>query len=62
MQKRHYSELDKWLVCGKKSKKYEIYTKFVHKLFSSPSIILMIRSRRMRWAGHVARMGDKRNV
>jgi hypothetical protein len=26
-------------------------------LFSSPSIIRIIRSRRMRWAGHVARMG-----
>jgi hypothetical protein len=29
---------------------------------SSPSIIRMIKSRRMRWAGHVARMGDKRNA
>jgi hypothetical protein len=31
-------------------------------LYSSPSIIRIIKSRRMRWAGHVARMGDKRNV
>jgi hypothetical protein len=29
-------------------------------LYSSPSIIRIIRSRRMRWAGHVARMGEKR--
>jgi hypothetical protein len=29
--------------------------------YSSPSIIKMITSRRMRWAGHVARMGAKRN-
>jgi hypothetical protein len=29
---------------------------------SSPSIIRMIKSRRMRWAGHVARMGEKRNA
>jgi hypothetical protein len=29
--------------------------------YSSPSIIRMIKSRRMRWAGHVARMGEKRN-
>jgi hypothetical protein len=31
-------------------------------MYSSPSIIRMIKSRRMRWAGHVARMGEKRNA
>jgi hypothetical protein len=32
-------------------------------LYSSPSIIRMMKSRRrMRWAGHVARMGEKRNT
>jgi hypothetical protein len=31
-------------------------------LYSSPSIIRMIKSRRMRWAGHVARMGEERNA
>jgi hypothetical protein len=31
-------------------------------MYSSPSIIRIIKSRRMRWAGHVARMGEKRNV
>jgi hypothetical protein len=31
-------------------------------LYSSPSIIRIIKSRRMRWTGHVARMGDKRNA
>jgi hypothetical protein len=30
-------------------------------LYSSPSIIRMIKSRRMRWAGHVARRGERRN-
>jgi hypothetical protein len=30
--------------------------------YSSPSIIRIIKSRRMRWVGHVARMGEKRNV
>jgi hypothetical protein len=33
----------------------------LHNLYSSPSVIRMIKSRRMRWAGHVARMGEKRN-
>jgi hypothetical protein len=31
-------------------------------LYSSPSIIRIVKSRRMRWAGQVARMGEKRNV
>jgi hypothetical protein len=31
-------------------------------VYSLPSIIKMIKSRRMRWAGHVSRMGEKRNV
>jgi hypothetical protein len=31
-------------------------------LYSSPSIIRIIKSRRMRWAGHVAGMGEKRNA
>jgi hypothetical protein len=29
----------------------------LHKLYFSPSIIRVIKSRRMRWAGHAARMG-----
>jgi hypothetical protein len=33
----------------------------LHNLYCSPSII-RIKSRRMRWAGHVARMGEKRNA
>jgi hypothetical protein len=34
----------------------------LHNLYSSPSIIRMIKSRRVRWAGHVARMGEERNA
>jgi hypothetical protein len=34
----------------------------LHNLYSSPDIIREIKSRRMRWAGHVARMGEGRNV
>jgi hypothetical protein len=33
----------------------------LHNLYSSPSIIRRIKSRRMRWARHVTRMGEKRN-
>jgi hypothetical protein len=32
----------------------------LHNLYSSPDIIRQIKSRRMRWAGHVARMGEGR--
>jgi hypothetical protein len=32
-----------------------------HNLYSSPNIIKMIKSRRLRWAEHVARMGATRN-
>jgi hypothetical protein len=31
-------------------------------LYSSPSIIRIMKSRRMRWAGHVARMWEKRKA
>jgi hypothetical protein len=31
----------------------------LHNLYSSPIIIRMIKSRSMRWAGHVARMGRR---
>jgi hypothetical protein len=34
----------------------------LHNLYSSPSIIRVINSRRMRRAGHIARMGEKRNA
>jgi hypothetical protein len=34
----------------------------LHNLFSSPNIISMLKSRRMRWVGHVVRMGTKRNA
>jgi hypothetical protein len=33
----------------------------LHNSYSSPSIVRMIKSRRMRWAGHVARLRGERN-
>jgi hypothetical protein len=34
----------------------------LHNMYSSPNIIRMMKSRRMRWAGHVAHMKTKRNA
>jgi hypothetical protein len=34
----------------------------LHGLYSSPSIVRLIKARRMRWAGHVARMGEVRGA
>jgi hypothetical protein len=34
----------------------------LHSLYSSPNIVRVIKSRRMRWAGHVPRMGEGRGV
>jgi hypothetical protein len=33
----------------------------LHNLYSSPNVIRQIKSRRWRWVGHVARMGEERN-
>jgi hypothetical protein len=38
----------------------ELHNEDLHDLYSSPSIIRIIKSRRMRWAGHVGRMGNKK--
>jgi hypothetical protein len=40
----------------------KVHNKELHDLYSSPSIIRIIKSWRMRWAGHVARKGEKRNA
>jgi hypothetical protein len=37
----------------------KLHNEELHILYSSPSIIRMINSRRIRWAGHVARMGRR---
>jgi hypothetical protein len=38
----------------------KLHNETLHNLYSSPNIIRIIKSRR--WAGHVARMGEKRNA
>jgi hypothetical protein len=40
----------------------KLHNEELHNLYSSLSIIRIIKSRRMRWAGHVARMGEMGNV
>jgi hypothetical protein len=40
----------------------KLHNVVLHNLYSSPDIIRQIKSRRMRWAGHVARMGEGRNL
>jgi hypothetical protein len=40
----------------------KLHNEELRDLYSSPSIIRIIKSMRMRWAGHVARMGEKRNA
>jgi hypothetical protein len=40
----------------------KLHNEELHDLYSSPSIIGIIKVRRMRWVGHVARMTEKRNV
>jgi hypothetical protein len=37
----------------------KLYNEELRDLYSSPSIIRIIKSRRMRWVGHVARMGRR---
>jgi hypothetical protein len=40
----------------------KLHNEELHNLYSSPSIIKIIKSRMMRWVGHVARMEEKRAV
>jgi hypothetical protein len=40
----------------------KVHNEELHNLYSSPSIIRMMKSRRMRWAGHVARIGAIMNA
>jgi hypothetical protein len=41
----------------------KLYNEELHNLYFLPSMItIIIKSRRMRWAGHVALIGEKRNV
>ena len=47
-----------------KTHKYTVWaeTEELNDLYSSSNIVRVIKSRRMKWAGHVARMGEERRV
>jgi hypothetical protein len=40
----------------------KLHNEELNDLYCSPNIVRAIKSRRMRWAGHVARMGERRGV
>jgi hypothetical protein len=40
----------------------KLHNEELHNLYSSPDIIRHVKSRQMRWEGHVARMGEERRV
>jgi hypothetical protein len=40
----------------------KLHNEELHNLYSFPDIIRQIMSRQMRWAGHVAQMGEERKV
>jgi hypothetical protein len=40
----------------------KLHNEELHNLYSSPSIIRIMKARRMRLVGHLARMGEKRNA
>jgi hypothetical protein len=40
----------------------KLHNEKLRDFYSLPSIIRIIKSRRMRWMGHVAQMGEKRNA
>ena len=44
------------------TEEWRFYSEELNDLYSSPNIVGVIKSRRMRWNGHVARMGEERGV
>jgi hypothetical protein len=51
------SKRDEVTGCSRK-----LHNEVLHNFYSSPNIIRMMKPRKMRWTGHIARMGEKRNA
>jgi hypothetical protein len=56
-----------WRICGPKRDEVtrdwrKLHNEELNDLYCSPNIVPVIKFRRMRWAGHVARMGERRCV
>jgi hypothetical protein len=54
-------------ICGPKRDEVtgewrKLHSEELHNLYSSPDIIRQVKSSRMRWAGHVAHMGEERKM
>jgi hypothetical protein len=45
-----------------REKRRKLHSEELNDLYCSPNIVRVIKSRRMRWTGHVARMGDRKGV
>jgi hypothetical protein len=59
--------ISKWRIFGLKrdevtGERRKLHDEELHDLYSPPDIIRVIKSRRMKWAGHVARLGERRGV
>jgi hypothetical protein len=65
-EENRLSVFENWVLRGilgpKKDEVTRDWRKLLRDLYSSPSIIRIIKSKRMRWAEHVALMGEKRNA
>jgi hypothetical protein len=64
---RHFKNRVLWKIFGSKWEEVtgdwrRLHNEELHDLHSPPDIIRVIKSRRMRWAGHVARMGKRRGA
>jgi hypothetical protein len=52
----------KKVLCHEDGSWRKLHNYELHDLYSSPNIVRVIKSRRLRWAGHVARMGEGRGA